>query len=96
VLTKIKSKLNIKIIGFGCNVHTHIIYNFAKTTFDSMPVDIRVLVMKSFEYPQIHKVRLECVKDFYDFARQEQKEILSYANVRWLSLLSVLERILKI
>jgi hypothetical protein len=31
-----------------------------------MPVDIRVLVMESFVYIQIYKVRVECLKDFYD------------------------------
>lgn len=44
VLTKIKSKLNINIIGFGCN--THIIHNCVKTIFDSITTDIIVLVKK--------------------------------------------------
>jgi hypothetical protein len=43
VLTKIKSEINRNIIGFRCNVH-----NCAKAAFDSMPVDVEVLVMKIF------------------------------------------------
>jgi hypothetical protein len=58
VLTKIKYKLNINIIGFGCNAHTCIIHNFAKTTLNSMLLDIRVLVTKSFGYLQIYQVRV--------------------------------------
>jgi hypothetical protein len=43
VLTKIKSKINRNIIGFCCNVH-----KCAKVAFDSMPVDVKILVTKIF------------------------------------------------
>jgi hypothetical protein len=52
VLTKIKSQLNRNIIGFVCNAH--IIHNCIKTAFDSMPVDIEVLVTKIFGYFHIY------------------------------------------
>jgi hypothetical protein len=93
VLTEIKSQLNRNIIGFGCN--SRIIHNWAKTAFDSMPVDIEVPVKKIFGYFHIHTVRAECLKDFCDSAGQEYKQILDYANVK-LSYLPALERILKI
>jgi hypothetical protein len=48
VLTKIKSQVNINIIGFGRSAH--IIYNCAKPAFDSMPVDIEIYVMKILGY----------------------------------------------
>jgi hypothetical protein len=94
VLTKIKSQLNRNIIGFGC--HMHINHNCTKTAFDSMLVDIEVLVKKIFGYFRIYRVRAERLKDFCDFARQTYKQILGYANVRRLSLIPALERILKI
>jgi hypothetical protein len=94
VLTKIKAQLSRNIIGFACNAH--IIHNCTKTAFDIMPVDIKVLVTKIFVYFHIYAVCVEHRKDFCDFARQEYKQILGYANVRWLSLLPALERILKI
>ena len=61
-----------------------------------MPIDIEVLVMKIFGYFHIYTVRVERLKDFWDFVGQEYKQILSYANVMWLSLLPALERILKL
>jgi hypothetical protein len=48
VLTKIKSQLNRRIIVSGCNAN--IFHNCAKTAFDSMPVDIEVLVTKICGY----------------------------------------------
>jgi hypothetical protein len=93
VLTKMKSKLNRNINDFGCS--DHIIHNCPKTASDSMPVDIEVLVTKIFGHFHIYAVRVERLKDFCDFVGQRYKQILSYANVRWLSLLPALERILK-
>jgi hypothetical protein len=81
VLTKIKPPLNGKVIGFGCN--SHIIHNYAKTAFDSMPVDIEVPVTKIFGYFHIYMVREERLQDFYDITGQEYKQILGCANVRW-------------
>ena len=82
-ITKIKSELNRNIIGLGCNAH--IIHNCAKAAFDSMPIDIEVLVTKIFGYFHIYTVRVEHLKDFCDLVGQEYKQILGYANVRWLS-----------
>jgi hypothetical protein len=50
VLTKMTSQLNINTITFGCN--EDIIHNWAKTAFDSMPVDNEVLVTNIFVYLQ--------------------------------------------
>jgi hypothetical protein len=61
-----------------------------------MPVDIEVLVTKISGYFHIHTVRVERINDFCDSAGQEYKQILDYANVRWLSLLPTLETTLKI
>jgi hypothetical protein len=60
-----------------------------------MPVDIEVLVTKIFGYFHIHVIHVESLKDFCDFAGQEYNQILCTANVRWLSLLPTLERVLK-
>jgi hypothetical protein len=61
-----------------------------------MPVDFEVLVTKILGYFHIYTVRVKRLNDFCDFVGQEYKQILGYANVRWLSLLSAFERILKI
>jgi hypothetical protein len=46
-----------------------------------MPVDIEVFVKKIFGYFHIYTVRAEGVNDFCDFAGQDYKQILGYANV---------------
>jgi hypothetical protein len=61
-----------------------------------MPVNIEVNVTNILGYFHIYAVRVERLKEFCDFAEQEYKQILCYANVRWLLLLPALERILKI
>ena len=61
-----------------------------------MPIDIEVLVTKIFGYFHIYTALAERLKDFFDFVVQEHKQILGYANVRRLSLLPALERILKL
>jgi hypothetical protein len=53
VFTKIKSQLNRKPIGFGCN--EHIIPNCAKAALDSMPVDIEVLATKICVFSHTHR-----------------------------------------
>jgi hypothetical protein len=83
MLTKITSKLNRNIIGFGCNAHTCIIHNFAKRAFDSMPVDIRVLVTKSFGYLQIF-VRVDCemtMQKYFTTSKEFYNSALSYLEV---------------
>jgi hypothetical protein len=51
VSTKRKSQLSINILRFRCTVH--IIHNCVKTAFDSVTVDIEVLVTKTLGYFQI-------------------------------------------
>jgi hypothetical protein len=80
-ICKIKSQLNINIINFGCNVH-----NCDKTAFDSMPVDMEVLVMKISVFS--YTVCVEYLEDLCDFTRHEYKQILGCASVRQLSILS--------
>lgn len=61
-----------------------------------MPLDIKVLVTKIlWVFSHIHDL-YRMSKYSRDFARQEYKQILCYPNVRGLSLLSALERVLKI
>jgi hypothetical protein len=61
-----------------------------------MSVCIEELVMKTFEFFHVCTRFMERLKDFYDFIGQKYKQILGYACVRWLSLLLVLDRIMKI
>jgi hypothetical protein len=44
----------------------------------------------------MYKFRVEHLKNVCDFPREEHKQVLVYANLRLLSLLPALERILKI
>jgi hypothetical protein len=46
-----------------------------------MSVDTEVFLMKFSGYFHIYIVHVECLKDFCDFAEQEHKQILVYANI---------------
>jgi hypothetical protein len=94
VLTNMKSQLHTNTIVFGGNVH--IIHNWAKTAFDSMPADNEVPVTKIFVYFHVDTVHVECLKDFCDFTEEAYKQRVGHVNVRRLSLLPALQRILKI
>uniref|UniRef100_A0A674CR22 DUF4371 domain-containing protein n=1 Tax=Salmo trutta TaxID=8032 RepID=A0A674CR22_SALTR len=93
VHTKVKNALQREVIGLGCPAHT--IHNTARTALDMIPLDVEYLLTKIFGYFNIFTVRVERPKSFYEFVGQEYHNILGHSNVRWLSMLPALERVLK-
>ncbi|OCT74690.1 hypothetical protein XELAEV_18033677mg [Xenopus laevis] len=88
----LKLSLNRNVVVLGCVAH--VLNNSAHTSFGMIPLDIHGVVSKIFGYFHIFTVRVERLKGFCDFVGQEWKEVLSSSNVRWLSLLPALRRIL--
>ncbi|CDQ72078.1 unnamed protein product [Oncorhynchus mykiss] len=88
-----KNALQREVIGLGCPAH--IIHNTARTALDMIPLDVEYLLTKIFGYFHIFTVRVERLKSFCDFVGQEYHNILGHSDVRWLSLLPALERVLK-
>lgn len=93
VHTKVKDSLQHDVIGLGCPAH--IVHNTARTALDMVPLDVEYLITKIFGYFHIFTVRVERLKTFCDFVGQEYHNILGYCNVRWLSMLPALERVLQ-
>ncbi|CAI5780792.1 LOC100492546 [Podarcis lilfordi] len=91
VLTKMKEGLGKNILCLGYNAQ--MIHNSAHSAINSIPVDVEGLVVKIFGYFHIFTVRVEHLEEFCEFVGQEHKNILSYSNVRWLSLLPAIRRI---
>ncbi|KAG0727846.1 hypothetical protein GWK47_033760 [Chionoecetes opilio] len=93
VHTKVKDSLQREVIGLGCPAH--IIHNTARTALDMVPFDVEYLLTKIFGYFHIFTVHVERLKTFCDFVGQEYYNILGHCNVRWLSMLPALERVLQ-
>ncbi|XP_053277202.1 uncharacterized protein LOC128438617 isoform X2 [Pleuronectes platessa] len=93
VHTKVKNALQREVIGLGCPAH--IIHNATRTAMDTLPIDVEYLLTKIFGYFHIYTVRVERLKSFCEFVGQEYQKILGHSNVRWLSMLPALERVLK-
>lgn len=94
VHTKVKMSLRREVIGLGCPAH--IVHNCAQTARDTIPVDVESTLSKIFGYFHIITVRVERLKSFCEYVGQEYQNILGYSNVRWLSMLPALERILQL
>lgn len=94
VFTKVREQLERKILGLGCIAH--MIHNCAHLAINSIPIDVEGIVVKVFGYFHIFTVRVERLKECCAFVGQEYKKILSYNNVRWLSLLPAVRRICEI
>ncbi|KAL7406482.1 hypothetical protein ABVT39_020149 [Epinephelus coioides] len=93
VHTKVKNALQLEVIGLGCPAH--IIHNATRTAMDTLPIDVEYLLTKIFGYFHIYTVRVERLKTFCEYVGQEYHNILGHSNVRWLSMLPALERVLK-
>jgi len=61
---------------------------------DILPTDIELIINKIFQYFHMYTVRIEKLKDFYDFVNIEYKNILESVKTRWLSLQSAVSRII--
>jgi hypothetical protein len=82
----------MKIQGIGCG--THILHNACQTNADILPLDVEAIVYKIFQYFHICTVRVEELKEFYDFVDVEYKQILGSVKTRWLSLQPAIARVI--
>ena len=90
--TKLQATLPHQIFGLGCVVH--IIHNAAHACIGTLPLDIESVLIKVFGYFRVYTVRVERLRAICESAGQEHWNLLGYANVRWLSMLPALERVL--
>ena len=91
---KVKNAVQREVIGLGCPAH--IIHNATRTAMDTLPIDVEYLLTKIFGYFHIYTyLHVERLKSFCEFVGQEYQNILRHSNVRWLSMLPALERVLK-
>eukprot|EP00079_Xenopus_tropicalis_P010275 XP_002934983.2 PREDICTED: uncharacterized protein LOC100492546 isoform X1 [Xenopus tropicalis] len=93
VVNRIRESLKRNVIAIGCI--THIVHNCAQCSVDMIPLDIQGMVTKIFGFFHVFSVRAECLKEFCEFTSQQWKEIQSYSNVRCLSLLPFLGKVLQ-
>ena len=93
--TKMKTALQEKVIGWRCTVH--VVHNTCRTAINTIPIDIEDLLRKAFGYRRfnINTESVEDLKNFCLFFRKVHQTFLSHSTVRWLSMLSAVERILQ-
>jgi hypothetical protein len=74
----------MKIQGIGCA--THILHNALATSADILPIDVKAIMNKIFQYFHTYMKRVKEMKEFCDFVDVEYKQILGNVKTRWLSL----------
>jgi hypothetical protein len=93
IFAKLKtSNLKMKIHGVGCAAH--ILHNALQTSADILPIDVKAIVHKTFQYFHIYSVRMEKLKEFCDFVDVEYKQILGSVKTRWLLLQPAVTRVI--
>ena len=92
VFFKVKEKIERDLTGIGCA--TRIVHNCLQHAVDTLPVCVESLV-KIYKYFHIYTVRVTELKNFCNFVEIEYQRILQHGNIRFLSLLPALQRILE-
>jgi hypothetical protein len=80
--------MNIRDIGCAA----HILHNALRTSADILPVGVKAIVNKIFQYLHIYTVRVEELKEFCNFVDTEYKQVLGSVETRWLSLQPAITR----
>lgn len=93
VFYKLKNRLNPNIVGMGCSAH--ILHNAVHHGCYLLPVDVKTMILKIFNFFSIYTVRIEALKEFCAAAESEYKHLLFHSKTRWLSLFPAIERFLK-
>lgn len=93
IFTRLKTFLGRDINGIGCPAH--ICNNSIHFAADHLSVDIDSIMFKIYKHFSIYTVRVEELKEICDNADVDYKVILSHSKTRWLSLMPVIERVLK-
>lgn len=66
-----------------------------QTSRDILLIDVECIVHKIFQNFYIYTVRVESLKEFYDFTNTQYKNILGSVKTRWLFLQPVVSRIIE-
>lgn len=92
VFTRLKEG-NSNLIKANCCCH--ILHNCAKFGFKLLKYDVESLVLKIYSDFSSSSKNSEELKTFCEFAQHDYSEILRHIVVRWLSLQSAVERLVK-
>lgn len=91
VFQKLK-ETNDHLIKANCNCH--VINNCVKYALKALSVDIEGIVIKTFNEFSSSSTKTAKLKDCFEFASIEYKELLRHVPTRWLSLMPALDRLL--
>ncbi|XP_065306611.1 uncharacterized protein [Dermacentor albipictus] len=79
VFSRLQDSMDHKILGIGCAAS--IVHNTVQTAADCLPLDIEAVIVKIYSCFYIYMVRVECFKEFCDFASVEYQQLLGYSKV---------------
>lgn len=91
VYQKLKDESN-QIIKANCNCH--IINNCVKKSLNSLSIDIENIILKIFNEFSSSAMTTVKLKECFDFAGIEYKDLLRHIPARWLSLLPAIDRLI--
>ncbi|XP_037504964.1 uncharacterized protein LOC119381046 [Rhipicephalus sanguineus] len=77
------------------NCNCHVVHNTAKHAVKSLKFDVETLVLKVFKEFSSSSKCVEELKTFFEFCDQEYSKVLCHISVRWLSLFTALDRLIK-
>ncbi|CAI6349856.1 unnamed protein product [Macrosiphum euphorbiae] len=86
VFSILNKNLKTNIFGVGCAAH--ILHNSMQSRADVLPVDVEIIVNNIFQFFHIYTVRVEHLKEFYEYANVDYKNILGSVKTRLLFLIT--------
>ncbi|CAF2177166.1 unnamed protein product [Rotaria magnacalcarata] len=87
-------KLSLGLIKGTC--YCHVLHNSVKHGNEHLLFDIEPALLKIYSHFYRSSVRSQELTNYFDFIEEEQKVILKYIRLRWLSLLRSIERLTSI
>lgn len=78
---------------FKANCNCHIINNCVKYAVKGLYVDVESIVMKIYSEFSSSALQAKKLKECFEFAQIEYKQLLRYVPTRWLSLLPAIDRL---
>ncbi|CAH2088355.1 unnamed protein product [Euphydryas editha] len=78
---------------FKANCYCHIINNCVKYAMKGVNVDVESIVIKIYNEFSSSALKTKKLKECFDFAQIEYKELLKHVSTRWLSLLPAIDRL---
>lgn len=90
VYQKLKAK-NEHVFRANCNCH--VVNNCVKFAIKGLDVDIESIVLKMYSEFSSSALKTKKLKDCFEFAQIEYKELLRHISTRWLSLMPAIDRL---